>query len=196
MITLTGDETKKDLLAICEANGIETDQKAKNEILISLIRAHEDFVGTDGIPKEEEISDDEIPGEVLDPNGIVMVKTTSKLDDIIEDNEACIYVTVTDHDNTQTVEDDAENRLYQAVWGNMLCTPRRESVLVNSGVPQYVSRGMIKHMNTITIPVFTTGTDGKVKVGTKKRFSINEQEGWTKEQLDALKEKQKGRITS
>lgn len=199
-IILTGNETKADLLKICEDNGIVVeDKKPTNTVLIDLIKAHEDYEENpnEGIPKLNEVPMDEIPGEVVDDAGQVLVKTTSKLDDIREDNERMVFVSVTDHDNTQSIEDDEENRLFQASWGNRICAPRRESVLVN-GVPQYISRGMMKHMRSIKIPSFVKADDssGGVKATWKPRFTINELEGWTEEQLDALKKTQAGRIVA
>lgn len=195
-IILQGNETKAELLTICEENSLEvTDKKPTNTTLVDLIKSHPDYEENpnEGIPKLSEVPDDEIPGEVVDDAGNVLIKTTSKVQDIADDNERVILVTVTDHDNSQSIEDDVEGRLFQASWGNMICPPRRESVLVN-GTEQYISRGMIKHMKTMTIPTFTTGADGKVKVGKKARFAIRELEGWSEEKLNALKEAQKGRM--
>lgn len=197
-IILTGNETKAELLEICADNSITVeDKKPTNGVLIDLIKSHEDYEvnPNEGIPKLSEVPIDEIPGEVLDEAGNVLVKTTSKLDDITADNERMVQVSVTDHDNTHTVEDDEENRLFQASWGNRLCPVRRESVLVN-GLPQYISRGMLKHMRSLRVPTFTkpTGSDGGVKIAWKERFTIHELEGWTEEQLAALKQTQAGRL--
>ena len=197
-ITLTGKETKAELLTICTENAITVDnKKPTNEILVDLIKSHDDYEAhpNEGIPRLSDVPIDEVPGEVVDEVGNVLIKTTSKLEDITNDNERMIQITVTDHDNTQTVEDDEENRLFQASWGNRICTPRQESVLVN-GTPQYASRGMIKHMKSIKIPTFTKAlnSEGGVKVGSRDRFTINELTGWTEEQLDALRKTQAGRI--
>lgn len=195
-ITLTGKETKAELQTICEENGIKVDNtKPTNTILVDLIKSHEDYEAspTEGIPKLSEVPDDEIPGEVVDDLGNVLVKSTSKLEDVANDNERMIYISVTDHDNTQSVENDEENRLFQASWGNLICPVRQESVLVN-GVPQYASRGMVKHMRSISIPVFTKDAAGNIKTTYKPRFSIQELEGWNEEQLEALKATQAGRL--
>lgn len=197
-ITLIGNETKAELLTICKENDIEvTSNKPTNSLLVDLIKSHEDYEAspTEGLPKLSEVPIDEIPGEVVDDAGNVLVKSTSKLTDIADDNERMVYVSITDHDNTQTIEDDEENRLFQASWGNLICPVRQESVLVN-GIPQYISRGMLKHMRSLTVPVFTKDSAGNIKTTTKSRFSIQELEGWTEEQLKALAATQAGRVVA
>ena len=196
-IKLTGNENKVELLSICTNNGIVVDdKKPTNDLLIDLIKSHGDFEENphDGIPKLSEVPIDVIPGEVVDDAGNVLIKTTSKLEDISNDNERMILVAVTDHDNNQTVEDDDENRLFQATWGNRICRPRQESVLVN-GTPQYISRGMMKHMRTLKTPMSVTaaGENGGVKTVLRDRFTINELTGWTEEQLEDLRKTQSGR---
>ena len=193
---LTREETKAELIKICIDNGIEvTSKKPTNTLLVDLIKSHPDYEAspTEDIPKLSEVPIDEIPGEVVDSAGNVLVKTTSKLDDITEDNERMIRVVITDHDTSQSIEDDQNNRLFKASWGNMLCTPRSEYVLVN-GTPTGASRGMIKHMKALTTVIATNDAKGNPKSTKIARFSISEVDGWTEEQLEALKKTQAGRV--
>ena len=195
MIRLTGEETKAELLVICETNEIVVEGKPTNPVIINLIKAHKDYEinPEDRLDKLEDVKIDEVPGEVVDPVGQVLVKSTTKLEDIQEDNSRTILISVTDHDNSQSIENDSEERLFSASWGNRLCGVTHESVLVN-GSSQYASRGFIKHMRTLTYGASITDSNGDIKTSSKKRFTINELEGWSQEQLDGLKQSQKGRM--
>jgi len=195
MIKLTGEETKAQLITVCEENGIEIEGKPTNQAIRDLIEAHEDFEpnAADTLEKLTDVAVDEVPGEVVDEVGVALVKSTSKLDDIQEDNNRRVLISVTDHDNSQSIENDVEERLYSASWGNRLMGVAHESVLVN-GSAQYASRGFIKHMRTLTYGQSITDSNGKVKTNPKKRFTINELTGWSQEQLDGLKKSQMGRM--
>lgn len=188
-MTLTGNETKKDLLKIATKLEItEVNEKTKNDDIIELIKAHADYE-EEYVPTLDELDDEDVPGIVKTPTGNIIEKTTSRREDKQLFNEATVKAIITDHDNTVTIENDQEGRLFSFSWGNMYSGVIQEKVRVD-GHATPISRGGIRHLETIKIPQNYTGTDGKPKVRMVKRFTINVVDGWTPEQLQELKKKQ------
>ncbi len=193
MIKLTGEETKAVLLGICEENEIEADSKKTNKEIIELIKMHPDYeeVIIPDLPKLEDVPDDEVPGEVIDKNNVVLVKTTSKVEDIAQNNEDTVQVLVTDHDSSQNVEDDTAQRMYEGTWGNLYCEPRRERVPL--GIPFYISRGMVKHLKSQKIPEFVKDSAGKEIARMKARFSVQALDGLSEDEFNELVARAKGK---
>lgn len=95
-------------------------------------------------------------------------------------------VVVTDHDNTQSTDEDILRRGIKISWGNKFTLGQTDTVFMH-GEPQYVRNGALSAMETMLIP--TNSKDKSTR--SKKRFSIVEVEGWSQEKIDELKEQQK-----
>ncbi len=109
----------------------------------------------------------------------------AKVDDLFRS----IVVVVTDHDNSQDVENDIRGRGEQFSWGNPIIGMQTEKVYRHNE-PQYLYNGTIKHLKTMTV---REKADGKGEEDiVKDRFTIVEvpEKGFTQEQLDTLRAKQ------
>lgn len=101
-----------------------------------------------------------------------------------------VPVIITDHDITQVVDEDTEARTVPVSWGNPIIGMTTTNIALH-GKMQYVTRGAIKALKSIPIATHKKNAAGtEVSDLTRKRFSIAEVEGWTKEEFEAHKKEQ------
>ena len=101
-----------------------------------------------------------------------------------------IPVIVTDHDTTQAVDEDSEARTVPISWGNPIIGMTTSNIALH-GKMQYIARGALKTLKKIPLATHKKNAAGtEVSDLSRKRFSVAEVEGWTKDELEAHKKSQ------
>lgn len=181
--------TKPELLKAIKSLKLQdkVDELGKDED--SLINADYVKVLNDFKDKQDEINganteDSDEDSKVVAPG---LPKTRQeKIELAAKYNMTKTRVVVTDHDNTQSTDEDILRRGIKISWGNKFTLGQTDTVFMH-GEPQYVRNGALSAMETMLIP--TNSKDKSTR--SKKRFSIVEVEGWSQEKIDELKEQQK-----
>lgn len=99
-------------------------------------------------------------------------------------NDVMFMYQVTDHDNTQIIDDDSEGRVFPLSWSNSRTGPRSFNVNLD-GKPQGLPIGVVKKLQTIYGNKQTRDGEGNPKVEKIKRFSVSKLD--ESEQLDEAK---------
>lgn len=99
---------------------------------------------------------------------------------------------VTDHENSVTIEDDDETRTFPIQYGNLTTGPKNWNVGLH-GNPQALPFSVAKKLEAILMPVHTKNGKGEPVVKTQPRFRVTKVDGWTQDEIDALKRSQNTR---
>jgi len=153
--------------------------------------------------EEYKAKQDEINADTkaeLDAEETVKVPEPSKgqkatAEDKARFNEVMFMYQVTDHDNTQVIDDDQEGRVFPLSWSNSRTGPRSFNVNLN-GKPQALPIGVVKKLQTIYGNKQTKDAEGNPKVEKIKRFSVSkldETEQLDENKLKGLKDSQAAR---
>ena len=182
--------TKSELLAEIQEKSLQDliGQTAKypakptNEELIKVL--------TEGIETSEPdvVVNDIISGtDVVDPS---IYAVTDKQELINVETDLMIPVIVTDHDNSQSTEENLESLVFRGSCGN-LYTGTISFAVVLHGKMQYLPKIVIDHLKTILmVSNYKDASGNEVSARNKPRFSIVEVQGWTEEELEAHKQEQ------
>ena len=112
---------------------------------------------------------------------------------MIEDLDTLVPVIITDHDTELDIEDDSELRVTPFTWGNPVIGMKTYNIQRHGRI-QYAPKGAIIAIKNAPKSVHTKGPNGRPVSHTNlKRFSVTTVEGFTAEQLEALKHKQKSK---
>lgn len=99
---------------------------------------------------------------------------------------------VTDHQNSVVIEDDDETRTFPIQYGNLTTGPRNWNVGLH-GNPQALPFTVAKKLEAIPMTVHTKNAKGEPVVKTQSRFRVTKVDGWTQDEIDALKRSQNTR---
>lgn len=99
---------------------------------------------------------------------------------------------VTDHQNSVTIEDDDVTRTFPIQYGNLTTGPKNWNVGLH-GNPQALPFSVAKKLEEVLMTVHTKDGQGNPIVKSQPRFRITKVDGFTQEEIDALKRAQNTR---
>lgn len=99
---------------------------------------------------------------------------------------------VTDHQNSVQIEDDDMTRTFPIQYGNNTTGPKNWNVGLH-GNPQSLPFSVAKKLESILMTVHTKNQKGEPAVKTQSRFRVTKVEGFTQDEIDALKRSQNTR---
>lgn len=99
---------------------------------------------------------------------------------------------VTDHQNSVQIEDDDITRTFPIQYGNLTSGPKNWNVGLH-GNPQALPFSVAKRLEEILISVHTKNADGEPIVKSQPRFRVTKIDGWTQDEIEALKRSQNTR---
>jgi len=99
---------------------------------------------------------------------------------------------VTDHQSNVVIEDDDETRTFPIQYGNMLKGPKNWNVGLH-GNPQALPFSVAKKLEEVPMNVHIKNGKGEPTVKTQSRFRVTKIEGWSQDEIDALKRSQNTR---
>ena len=99
---------------------------------------------------------------------------------------------VTDHQNSVQIEDDDETRTFPIQYGNLTSGPKNWNVGLH-GNPQALPFSVANKLEDILMTVHTKNGEGEPIVKSQPRFRVTKIEGWTQDEIDAMKRAQNTR---
>lgn len=93
---------------------------------------------------------------------------------------------VTDHQHSVQIEDDDETRTFPIQYGNLTTGPKNWNVGLH-GNPQALPFSVANKLEEVLMTLHTKNGDGEPIVKSQPRFRVTKVEGWTQEEIDALK---------
>ena len=99
---------------------------------------------------------------------------------------------VTDHQNSVQIEDDDETRTFPIQYGNLTSGPKNWNVGLH-GNPQALPFSVASKLEDILMTVHTKNGEGEPIVKSQPRFRVTKIEGWTQDEIDAMKRAQNTR---
>ena len=99
---------------------------------------------------------------------------------------------VTDHQNSVQIEDDDETRTFPIQYGNLTSGPKNWNVGLH-GNPQALPFSVASKLEDVLMTVHTKNGDGEPIVKSQPRFRVTKIEGWTQDEIDAMKRAQNTR---
>lgn len=99
---------------------------------------------------------------------------------------------VTDHQNSVQIDDDDETRTFPIQYGNLTTGPKNWNVGLH-GNPQALPFSVAKRLESIQMTVHTKNGKGEPIVKSQPRFRVTKVDGWTQDEIDALKRSQNTR---
>ena len=99
---------------------------------------------------------------------------------------------VTDHQNSVQIEDDDETRTFPIQYGNLTTGPKNWNVGLH-GNPQALPFSVASKLEDVLMTVHTKDGEGNPIVKSQPRFRVTKIEGWTQDEIDALKRAQNTR---
>lgn len=140
---------------------------------------------------------DEVQGNVPD-TGVVVPKGEDAAKIVVDQFERAKlkqvmykYI-VTDHQNSVQIEDDDETRTFPIQYGNLTSGPKNWNVGLH-GNPQALPFSVASKLEDILMTVHTKNGEGEPIVKSQPRFRVTKIEGWTQDEIDAMKRAQNTR---
>ena len=99
---------------------------------------------------------------------------------------------VTDHQHSVQIEDDDETRTFPIHYGNLTTGPKNWNVGLH-GNPQALPFSVANKLEEVMMTLHTKDGEGKPIVKSQPRFRVTKIEGWTQDEIDALKRAQNTR---
>ena len=99
---------------------------------------------------------------------------------------------VTDHQNSVQIEDDDETRTFPIQYGNLTTGPKNWNVGLH-GNPQALPFSVASKLEDVLMTVHTKDGEGNPIVKSQPRFRVTKIEGWTQDEIDAMKRAQNTR---
>lgn len=93
---------------------------------------------------------------------------------------------VTDHQHSVQIEDDDETRTFPIQYGNLTTGPKNWNVGLH-GNPQALPFSVANKLEEVLMTLHTKNGDGEPIVKSQPRFRVTKVDGWTQEEIDALK---------
>ena len=195
------DMNKEELVAAAKSLGltdkVKESAKDKEKItnaeyvtVLEAFKASQDEINAD-TKKEIDAVEKEIKSETK-------AEKVESLKKIVDKNERAKlkqikykYI-VTDHQNSVSVEDDDETRTFPIQYGNLTTGPKNWNVGLH-GNPQALPFSVAKRLEKILMTVHTKNGKGEPVVKSQPRFRVTKVDGWTQDEIDALKRSQNTR---
>ena len=140
---------------------------------------------------------DEVQGDVPD-TGVVIPEGEDTAKVVVDQFERAKlkqvmykYI-VTDHQNSVQIEDDDETRTFPIQYGNLTSGPKNWNVGLH-GNPQALPFSVASKLEDILMTVHTKNGEGEPIVKSQPRFRVTKIEGWTQDEIDAMKRAQNTR---
>ena len=99
---------------------------------------------------------------------------------------------VTDHQHSVQIDDDDETRTFPIQYGNLTTGPKNWNVGLH-GNPQALPFSVAKKLESVLMTVHTKNAAGEPIVKSQPRFRVTKIDGWTQDEIDALKRAQNTR---
>ena len=99
---------------------------------------------------------------------------------------------VTDHQHAVQIDDDDETRTFPIQYGNLTTGPQNWNVGLH-GNPQALPFSVAQKLEDIQMVLHTKNGAGEPISKTQPRFRVTKIEGWTEDEIDALKRAQNTR---
>ena len=99
---------------------------------------------------------------------------------------------VTDHQHSVQIDDDDETRTFPIQYGNLTTGPKNWNVGLH-GNPQALPFSVAKKLEAVLMTVHTKNAAGEPIVKSQPRFRVTKVDGWTQDEIDALKRAQNTR---
>ena len=99
---------------------------------------------------------------------------------------------VTDHQHAVQIDDDDETRTFPIQYGNLTTGPQNWNVGLH-GNPQALPFSVAQKLEDIQMVLHTKNGAGEPISKTQPRFRVTKVDGWTEEEIDALKRAQNTR---
>lgn len=99
---------------------------------------------------------------------------------------------VTDHQHSVQIEDDDETRTFPIQYGNLTSGPKNWNVGLH-GNPQALPFSVANKLEEVMMTLHTKDGEGNPIVKSQPRFRVTKVEGWTQDEIDALKRAQNTR---
>lgn len=151
----------------------------------------------DGINADTKKELDEVQGDVPDtgvaiPEGEDTAKIVVDQFERARLKQVMYKYIVTDHQNSVQIEDDDETRTFPIQYGNLTSGPKNWNVGLH-GNPQALPFSVASKLEDILMTVHTKNGDGEPIVKSQPRFRVTKIEGWTQDEIDAMKRAQNTR---
>ena len=164
----------------------EKPTNAEYVTVLEEFKAKQDELNSD---TKEKIEKEENKPEPISKDGIGIVVDKferAKLKDV-----KYKYI-VTDHQSGVVIEDDDETRTFPIQYGNMLKGPKNWNVGLH-GNSQALPFSVAKKLEEIKMTVHIKNGKGEPTVKTQSRFRVTKIDGWSQDEIDALKRSQNTR---
>ena len=164
----------------------ENPTNAEYVTVLEEFKAKQDELNSD---TKEKIEKEENKPEPISKDGIGIVVDKferAKLKDV-----KYKYI-VTDHQSNVVIEDDDETRTFPIQYGNMLKGPKNWNVGLH-GNSQALPFSVAKKLEEIKMTVHIKNGKGEPTVKTQSRFRVTKIDGWSQDEIDALKRSQNTR---
>lgn len=125
-------------------------------------------------------------------NGLPVIKTVVDQHERAKLKQIKYKYIVTDHENSVQIDDDDETRTFPIQYGNLTTGPKNWNVGLH-GNPQALPFTVAKKLESIMMTVHTKNGQGEPVVKSQPRFRVTQVEGYTQEEIDALKRSQNTR---
>ena len=203
---------KEELIKAAESLGL-TDQviesaKDKDNItnaeyvtVLEAFKASQDVINAD-TKKELDDIEQKLEGEKSckecsekDPendNGLPVIKTVVDQHERAKLKQIKYKYIVTDHENSVQIDDDDETRTFPIQYGNLTTGPKNWNVGLH-GNPQALPFTVAKKLESIMMTVHTKDGSGNPVVKSQPRFRVTKVDGYSQEEIDALKRSQNTR---
>ena len=99
---------------------------------------------------------------------------------------------VTDHQHSVQIDDDDETRTFPIQYGNLTTGPKNWNIGLH-GNPQALPFSVAKKLEAVLMTVHTKNAAGEPIVKSQPRFRVTKVDGWTQDEIDALKRAQNTR---
>lgn len=155
-------------------------------------KASQDIVNADTKKELDEVQGDVPDTGVVIPEGEDTAKVVVDQFERAKLKQVMYKYIVTDHQNSVQIEDDDETRTFPIQYGNLTSGPKNWNVGLH-GNPQALPFSVASKLEDILMTVHTKNGEGEPIVKSQPRFRVTKIEGWTQDEIDAMKRAQNTR---
>ena len=155
-------------------------------------KASQDEINADTKKELDEVQGDVPDTGVVIPEGEDTAKVVVDQFERAKLKQVMYKYIVTDHQNSVQIEDDDETRTFPIQYGNLTSGPKNWNVGLH-GNPQALPFSVASKLEDILMTVHTKNGEGEPIVKSQPRFRVTKIEGWTQDEIDALKRAQNTR---
>lgn len=155
-------------------------------------KASQDEINADTKKELDEVQGDVPDTGVVIPEGEDTAKVVVDQFERAKLKQVMYKYIVTDHQNSVQIEDDDETRTFPIQYGNLTSGPKNWNVGLH-GNPQALPFSVASKLEDILMTVHTKNGEGEPIVKSQPRFRVTKIEGWTQDEIDAMKRAQNTR---